>query len=88
MGELKTIKETQERYSQQHLQSQTASTPPELYFLTSDAQDPELRAIDDSIRRLKGIVEELAKGLQLHDTTWIPQCLNRSELLWLSGFCY
>ena len=29
MDELKNIKETQERYSQQYLQSQTASAPPE-----------------------------------------------------------
>ena len=64
MDELKNIKETQERYSQLYLQSQTASAPPELSFVAGDAQGLQLRAIEDSIRRLEGIVEELAKGLQ------------------------
>ena len=64
MDELKNIKETQERYSQQYLQSQAASGPPELSFVAGDAQGQQLRAINDTIRRLEGIVEELAKGLQ------------------------
>ena len=64
MDELKNIKETQERYCQQYLQSQTASAPPELSFVAGDAQGLQLRAIDDSIRGLEGIVEELVKGLQ------------------------
>ena len=64
MDELKNIKETQERYSQRYLQSQTGSAPPNLSFVARDDQGLQLRAIADSIWRLEGIVEKLAKGLQ------------------------
>ena len=48
MDELKNNKETQEKHSQQYLQSQTASGPPKLSFVAGDAQGQQLRAIDDS----------------------------------------
>ena len=62
MEEIRNIKDTQERYAQQYVQSQTASGPSSLSFVADDAQGLQLRAIDHSIRRLEKIVEELAKG--------------------------
>ena len=61
MEEIRNIKETQEWYADQYVKSSTARSSASSPCFSGDLQDLQLKAIDEAIQRLEGIVDDLAK---------------------------
>ena len=64
MEEIRNIKETQVRYAKEYVKSNNASSSASSHCFSDDLQGLQLKAIDEAIGRLKGIVDDLAKTMR------------------------
>ena len=64
MEEIRNIKETHERYAKEYVKSNTASSSASSPCFSGDLQGLQLKAIDEAIQRLEGIVDNLAKTMR------------------------